>query len=170
MSPKRAYIDADIKQMMLFSRFSWEASGRGMLVYFLLKNRYYRNIFYTRVDRKFMFLKAILPPDKYFHSCKNIGPGVYPAHPYATILNAKSIGSNFVFRQCTTLGNKRDGDNSQIPTIGNNVTLGSNVCIIGDITIGDNVIVGAGSVVIHDVPSNCVVAGNPAKIIKVTKV
>lgn len=38
--------------------------------------------------------------------------------------------------------------------------------IIGDITIGDNVIVGAGSVVTKDVPSNCIVAGNPAKVIK----
>lgn len=38
--------------------------------------------------------------------------------------------------------------------------------IIGNVNIGDNVIVGAGSVVVKDVPSNCVVAGNPAKIIK----
>jgi acetyltransferase-like isoleucine patch superfamily enzyme len=37
---------------------------------------------------------------------------------------------------------------------------------MGDITIGDNVIVGAGSIVVKDVPNNCVVAGNPAKIIR----
>jgi serine acetyltransferase len=53
-----------------------------------------------------------------------------------------------------------------LPVIGNNVTVGSNVVIIGDITIGDHVLIGAGSVVIKDVPSNCVIAGNPAKIIR----
>ena len=68
-------------------------------------------------------------------------------------------------RQCTTIGNKRDGRNDLIPTIGDNVVMGANVCIIGDVVIGDNVIIGAGSVVVNDVPSNCVVVGNPARII-----
>ena len=36
----------------------------------------------------------------------------------------------------------------------------------GGVKIGNNVIIGAGSVVVKDVPDNCVVAGNPAKIIK----
>lgn len=52
------------------------------------------------------------------------------------------------------------------PKIGNNVLVGANVTIIGDITIGDNVIIGAGSVVVKNVPSNCVIVGNPAKILK----
>ena len=34
------------------------------------------------------------------------------------------------------------------------------------VKIGDHVIVGSGSIVTHDVPSNCIVAGNPARIIK----
>lgn len=51
------------------------------------------------------------------------------------------------------------------PIIGNNVTLGASVTIIGEIHIGDNVIIGAGSVVVKDVPNNVVIAGNPAKII-----
>ena len=52
------------------------------------------------------------------------------------------------------------------PVIGDNVNIGSNSCIIGELSIGDNVIIGAGSVVVKDVPSNVVVAGNPAKIIR----
>lgn len=36
----------------------------------------------------------------------------------------------------------------------------------GGISIGNNVDIGAGSVVLKDVPSNCVVAGNPAKVIR----
>ena len=46
------------------------------------------------------------------------------------------------------------------------MVLGANVNIIGDVKIGDNVIIGAGSVVVKDIPSNCIAAGNPAKVIK----
>ena len=50
--------------------------------------------------------------------------------------------------------------------IGNNVWIADKVTILGGVTIGDNVIIGAGSVVNNDVPSNCIVAGIPANIIK----
>ena len=45
-------------------------------------------------------------------------------------------------------------------------SIGTSVTILGGITIGENSLVGAGSVVTKDVPSNVVVAGNPARIIK----
>jgi len=51
-------------------------------------------------------------------------------------------------------------------TIGNNVWIGGSVTILAGVTIGDNVTIGAGSVVVKDVPSGVVVAGNPARIIK----
>lgn len=50
-------------------------------------------------------------------------------------------------------------------TIGNNVYIGYGVTIFGNVNIGDNVIIGANSVVTKDIPSNCVCAGIPAKII-----
>jgi hypothetical protein len=50
--------------------------------------------------------------------------------------------------------------------IGNNVYIGMNAIILKGISIGNNVIIGAGSVITQDVPDNCVVAGNPAKIIR----
>ncbi|MCK5815470.1 MAG: serine acetyltransferase [Flavobacteriaceae bacterium] len=101
---------------------------------------------------------------KIFRSTK-ISGGMMCYHPFATVINAKTIGSNFQFRNSLTIGNK-DNDNTKIPTIGSNVTVGPNVVIIGNITIGDHVIIGAGAVVVKDVPSNCVIAGNPARIIK----
>lgn len=45
-------------------------------------------------------------------------------------------------------------------------SIGSSVTILCGITIGENAIVGAGSMVTKDVPANCVVAGNPAKILR----
>lgn len=50
--------------------------------------------------------------------------------------------------------------------IGNNVFIGMNSIILMGAKIGDNVIIGAGSVVSGNIPSNCVVAGNPAKVIR----
>jgi acetyltransferase-like isoleucine patch superfamily enzyme len=50
--------------------------------------------------------------------------------------------------------------------VGNNVWIGGNVCVLPNVTIGDNVTIGAGSVVVHDIPSNCVAVGNPCKVVK----
>lgn len=49
-------------------------------------------------------------------------------------------------------------------TIGNNVWIGGSVTILPGVTIGDNVSIGAGSVVVHDIPSNTVAVGNPCKV------
>lgn len=51
--------------------------------------------------------------------------------------------------------------------IGKRCWLGENVCILPGVHIGDNSIVGANSVVTKDMPSNSVIAGNPAKVVKI---
>ncbi|MEO8829765.1 acyltransferase [Lapillicoccus sp.] len=50
--------------------------------------------------------------------------------------------------------------------IGADCWIGMGVCILPGVTIGDRVIVGAGSVVTHDLPSNSLAVGNPAKVIR----
>jgi len=135
-----------------------------LLIYLLHNNRYFRTLFYYRMGPILsMFISWWRPGDRYFSISQTtqIGKGFKFAHPYATIINADTIGDNFYCIHNTTIGAYKGR-----PKIGNNVSLGANVTIIGDIYIGDNVIVGAGSVVVKDVPDNCVVAGNPAKIIK----
>ncbi len=127
----------------------------------------YAHIFFWRINGRLHPWKPYFVGDfgcKIFGSTK-IDGGLMCYHPFAAVINAKSIGKNFQFRNSLTIGNKAN-DNTKIPTIGANVIVGANVVIIGDITIGDNVIVGAGSVVVKDVPSNVVIAGNPAKIIR----
>lgn len=54
--------------------------------------------------------------------------------------------------------------------IGQNVWVGASAIILPGVSIGQNSIIGAGSVVTKDVPENTLVAGNPAKIIKVLDV
>lgn len=51
-------------------------------------------------------------------------------------------------------------------TIGDNVWIGGNVCILPGISIGDNVVIGAGSVVTRDIPDNVIAAGNPCRVLR----
>jgi acetyltransferase-like isoleucine patch superfamily enzyme len=53
--------------------------------------------------------------------------------------------------------------------IGNNVWIGYGACILRGVTVGDNAIIGTNSVVTKDVPANAVVAGLPAKVIRMRK-
>jgi acetyltransferase-like isoleucine patch superfamily enzyme len=45
-------------------------------------------------------------------------------------------------------------------------SIGSGATILSNVVIGENAIVGAGSVVTKDVPPHCIVAGNPAKVLR----
>jgi maltose O-acetyltransferase len=51
--------------------------------------------------------------------------------------------------------------------IGDNVFIGARVIIVKGVRIGNNATIGAGAVVSRHVPANTVVAGNPAKVVKV---
>ena len=50
--------------------------------------------------------------------------------------------------------------------IGKNVWIAAGVTVIGGVTVGENAVVAAGSVVTRDVPSNTLVGGNPATVIR----
>lgn len=98
-----------------------------------------------------------------------IGAGLRIEHGQCLIVNDKTvIGRNCMIRNATTIGNKqlRDGGYSGAPTIGDNVDIGANSVILGEIKIGDRAVIGAGSVVVKDVPANAVVVGNPARILR----
>lgn len=79
------------------------------------------------------------------------------------------IGNNVSLRQNTTIGSKGFSGEELSPIVEDEVTIGPNVCIIGNIRVGHNSIIGAGSVVVKDVEPYSVVAGNPAKVIKKIK-
>ena len=161
------WIDCDIERYK--EHFHYEGCPNCLyLLYLLTTDRYFRVIFYNRIGPVAATLISwYRPGDKYFAIPKElkIGGGFMAYHPYSTVLNAEKIGENFTCLQCTTLGYGNGGR----PTIGDNVMIGANVVIVGGVHVGNNVTIGAGSVVVKEVPDNCIVAGNPAKIIRYLK-
>lgn len=166
LSPSRGLIYEDLCANAV-RRHSHIFKKLGANVYFfvLIRDEYYRKVFYKRIGNISKLIRWYSPGCKYFSVGAELKGGIYCPHAYSTILHAKSIGKNFACRQCTTIGNKSDYDGVR-PVIGDNVSLGANVVIIGDVTIGDNVTIGAGSVVVKNIPSNCIACGNPAIVIK----
>jgi serine O-acetyltransferase len=165
LSNNKILIKNDLEQ--LSQKINIKLNFLSSLLFFLHNSPYFRTVFYHRVGPiQSLLIGWWRPGCEYFTISKttSIAGGVLFAHPYSTIINAKSIGKNFSFRHLTTLGNK--GDNENRPTIGDNVTLGACVTIIGKINVGNNVVIGAGSIVTKDIPDNCVFAGNPARFIK----
>lgn len=92
----------------------------------------------------------------------DIGFGTKIYHPYNIVINSKAkIGQNCTIRHSITIGNK-GVNNVPSPQIGNNVNIGANANIFGDISIGDNSMIGGGSVVTKSFPENSKLVGNPA--------
>ena len=82
------------------------------------------------------------------------------------IHSASIIGENCSIGQQVTIG----GGNSHypgVPIIGNNVHINKGAIVFGGITVGDNAEIGANAVVNKPVPTNAIVAGVPAKILRI---
>ena len=94
-----------------------------------------------------------------------IGEGFYLGHWGTVVINPKTIiGRNCNIAQGVTIAQSNRGKHQGTPTIGDEVWIGPNAVIVGNITIGDNVLIAPNAYVTTDVPSNSVVLGNPAII------
>lgn len=95
-----------------------------------------------------------------------------------TIIGPVTIGNHVIIGQCVTVSALNHTyydvneliDKQKVSTkeikISDDVWIGANAVITQGINVGKHVVIGAGSVVTKDIPDYCVVAGNPAKIIK----
>lgn len=95
-----------------------------------------------------------------------IGKGLYIHNQGIVVADKTKAGNNLSLIGPLTLGVKALGENSKVPVLGDNVTVYAGARIVGDVIIGDNVKIAANAAVVKNVPSNCIVGGVPAKIIK----
>ena len=133
-------------------------------------NRFRLKSKHSRIYRKiFVLYSLLLGYDIKYYT--QIGDNLEIFHgARGTVINPYTIiGNNVSVRQNTTIGAKGFLDSEKCPCIEDNVTIGPNVCIIGDITIGHDSVIGAGAVVVKDIPPYSVVVGNPARVIKSLK-
>ena len=124
----------------------------------------FRNLFYYRIGQLSKVISFLCPAmNTLFIYTPKIGEGLFIQHGFATIISAESIGKNCWINQQVTIGYSNDTD---CPTIQDNVFIYAGAKIIGKVNIGSNSKVGANSVFIKSVPENCTVVGVPAKIVR----
>lgn len=138
------------------------------VVHHLEKIHEFRNLFYFRYPKS-RFLSLLYPGIShldFFMKPSDIEGGMMIWHGFSTVVNARHIGKNFQLWQNVIIGKKTTEPIDDKPWIGDNVKICGGAIVVGRISIGNNVTIGAGAVVTKDVPDNCVVVGNPARIIK----
>ena len=99
------------------------------------------------------------------HPAAKLGPGLFIDHGMGVVIGETAeTGENVTLLQGVTLGGTSLRREKRHPTLGNDVVVGAGAKIIGGFKIGDGSRIGAGSVVVREVPPNCVVVGVPGRI------
>jgi serine O-acetyltransferase len=102
------------------------------------------------------------------HPAARIGKAFFIDHGMGVVIGETAeIGDNVTLYQGVTLGGTGFATGKRHPTVQDNVTIGSGAKLLGPITVGHGAKVGANSVVIHDVPPNSTVVGNPGHPVRV---
>ncbi len=102
------------------------------------------------------------------HPAAKIGEGFFIDHGMGVVIGETAeIGDAVTLYQGVTLGGTGFATGKRHPTVQDNVTIGSGAKLLGPITVGHGSKIGANSVVIHDVPPNSTVVGNPGHPVRV---
>ena len=101
------------------------------------------------------------------HPGAKIGQGVFIDHGAGVVIGETCIiGDNVLIYHGVTLGAVSSNKGKRHPTIKNDVVIGANASILGDITIGSGARIGASALVIKDVPDNATVVTEPARFVE----
>jgi serine O-acetyltransferase len=102
------------------------------------------------------------------HPAARIGQGFFIDHGAGVVIGETAwIGNDVTLYQGVTLGGTGFATGKRHPTLEDNVTVGAGAKLLGAITVGHGAKIGANTVVIHDVPPNSTVVGNPGHPVRV---
>jgi serine O-acetyltransferase len=102
------------------------------------------------------------------HPAASIGDALFIDHGAGVVIGETAeIGDNVTLYQGVTLGGTGFARGKRHPTVKDDVVIGSGAKLLGPITVGHGAKVGANSVIIHDVPANSTVVGNPGHPVRV---
>ncbi|WP_461436566.1 serine O-acetyltransferase [Methanosphaera sp.] len=104
------------------------------------------------------------------HPGATIGRRFFIDHGMGVVIGETTIvGDDVLLYKGVVLGGTSLESKKRHPTIGNNVVVGTNAIVLGDIEIGENCKIGAGSVVTKPAPPNSTIVGIPGRTLKSIK-
>ncbi|MEW6050264.1 MAG: serine acetyltransferase [Candidatus Zixiibacteriota bacterium] len=95
----------------------------------------------------------------------SFGPGLYIGHIGTIYIGPTTIGANCSLTHNVTIGIGQTEGAVGLPTIGDNVWIGTGAVISGPIQIGNGVTIAPGCILSRSVPDGCLVAGNPGRVV-----
>jgi serine O-acetyltransferase len=102
------------------------------------------------------------------HPAAEIGDALFIDHGAGVVIGETAeIGDNVTLYQGVTLGGTGFARGKRHPTVDDDVVIGSGAKLLGPIHVGAGAKIGANSVVIHDVPPNSTVVGNPGHPVRI---
>ncbi|MBE4906970.1 serine O-acetyltransferase [Bacillus luteolus] len=129
-----------------------------------IAHKFYRKRFYfiarliSQISRFFTGIEI--------HPGAKIGKRFFIDHGMGVVIGETcEIGNDVTIYQGVTLGGTGKEKGKRHPTIMDNVLIASGAKVLGSITVGENSKIGAGSVVLHEVPSNSTVVGIPGRVV-----
>ncbi len=173
------YLNADFKAQEMSHPFAARLTyGENWAMFHYMKTlrklEYYKNTSNNLVVKLkygwylLKYRRLCLKRDMYIYP-NIVGKGFKLVHPGFRRIDkvVKCIGKNCTVLPMVLFGKKTPDVGFECIEVGDNCYFGTGCTILGPVIIGNNVMVGAGAVVTKDIPDNCIVAGVPAKVIKV---
>ncbi len=100
------------------------------------------------------------------HPGARLGEGVFIDHGMGVVIGeTATVGDGCVLFKGVVLGGTQAIPCMRHPQLANNVVVGSNACVLGNIHIGAGARIGSGAVVVRDVPEGATVVGIPGRIV-----
>jgi serine O-acetyltransferase len=163
---QRAVVLADLTRWAAILNLGPVVRGRDAVRVFLNLMTFtpeFRTLFYLRTGNVSWLVRWLCPGLRNLRiGAGRIGPGLYIQHGEETYISARSIGANCWIGRHVIVGYANDTD---MPTIGDNVRIYSGARIIGKVTVGNGATIGLNTVILSNVRPHTTMFGVPGRVV-----